>query len=135
MKVHILYYDYYEDSYIQGVYSEEGKKRKNAEFLSLARKHYKILVDKLTFQLLEQKQERKPYAQEYEKICIKLREDKSSKELKELKKELSKQIKTYDSIITSLESQIHKYSSNDEIILQLYLDDQNLLWITEEVLD
>ena len=31
MKVHVLWYDYYEDSYIDGIYTEEGKQKKNEE--------------------------------------------------------------------------------------------------------
>lgn len=29
MKVHILWYDYYEDSGIVGIYTEEGKRKKD----------------------------------------------------------------------------------------------------------
>lgn len=31
MKVHVLWYDYYEESYIVGIYTEEGKRKKIEE--------------------------------------------------------------------------------------------------------
>ena len=31
MKVHVLWYDHYEDSDIVGIYTEEGKRKKNEE--------------------------------------------------------------------------------------------------------
>lgn len=40
MKVHVLWYDYYEDSGIVGIYTEEGKKKEMAEIQAEAYEFY-----------------------------------------------------------------------------------------------
>ena len=43
MKVYILWYDYYEDSNIVGIFTEEGKKKKMAEIQAEACDFYQDL--------------------------------------------------------------------------------------------
>ena len=47
MKVHVLWYDYYEDSNIVGIYTEEGKKKKMAEIQAEAYDFYQDLKNNL----------------------------------------------------------------------------------------
>ena len=47
MKVHILWYDYYEDSNIIGIFTEEGKKKKIEEIKAEAFEFYQDLKDNL----------------------------------------------------------------------------------------
>lgn len=114
MKVHVLWYDYYEESHIIGIYTEEGKKKKIAELTEYARKFFESFVNDLNFRLLKEQQERKPYAQAYEKICSELKLNPGAKDLKDIKKELSKAIKGHDSKICDLKAKIRKYSQDEK---------------------
>ena len=53
MKVHILWYDYYEDSDIIGIYTEEGKRKKSEELKAEALKFYQDVIDNLEYELQE----------------------------------------------------------------------------------
>ena len=55
MKVHVLWYDYYEDSGIVSMYTEEGKKKKTAEIQTEAYEFYQDLKDNLEEELQELK--------------------------------------------------------------------------------
>jgi site-specific DNA-adenine methylase len=61
MKVHILWYDYYEDSGIVGIYTEEGKKKKIAEIQAEACGFYQNLKDDLEKELQELKSIRRTH--------------------------------------------------------------------------
>ena len=135
MKVHVLWYDYYEESHIVGIYTEEGKKKKIAELTECARKFFESFVNDLNFRLLKEQQERKPYAQAYEQICSELKLNPDAKDLKDIKKELSKAIKDCDSRICKLKVKIRKYSQDEKTILDLYMLDKNLNWIEEDVIE
>lgn len=134
MKVYVLFYNDWTYSNIEGIFTEKGKEKKNEELLIFARKFYDSYMKVLSGQLIEEKQKRKPYAQEYDRVCAALKDDKNSEKLKQLKRELSAEMKVYDSRIAFLKQQINRYyPHDDETILKLYMLSENLEWLEEEV--
>ena len=61
MKVHILWYDYYEDSYIVGIYTEEGKRKKIEELQQEALQYCKKYGLECEKALTKKKEEREIY--------------------------------------------------------------------------
>ena len=59
MKVHVLQYDYYEDSSIVGIYTEEGKRKKNEELQQEALQYCKTYGLECEKELVKKKKERK----------------------------------------------------------------------------
>ena len=59
MKVHVLWYDHYEDSYIVGIYTEEGKRKKIEELQQEALQYCKTYGLECEKELAKKKEERK----------------------------------------------------------------------------
>lgn len=132
MKVHVLWYDYYEDSSIVGIYTGEGKKKKIEELQQEAYEFYQDLKDNLEEELQELKSIRRIHLEkvneaiEFYKAHL---EDKAQRK-RDLIKEDERKLKG----IEYIKSELLKFSSPDYVLRQ-YMNMRHYEWFEEEVIE
>ena len=129
MTVWILMHEYYEDTWVEGVFTEEGKQKKNAEMTELAREKFQEKIRNINHNLEFSRKDRARCSQNIQKISetIKRTEDPEAKRIAEDDKKYFLSIeKKFNSEILRLEKELSKYS--EEKILDEYLCEQDLEW-------
>ena len=129
MTVWVLMHEYYEDTWVEGVFTEEGKQKKNAEMTELAREKFQEKISRINHNLEFSRKDRARCSQNIQKISetIKRTEDPEAKRIAEDDKKYFLSIeKKFSSEILRLEKELSKYS--EEKILDEYLCEQDLEW-------
>lgn len=129
MTVWVLMHEYYEDTWVEGVFTEEGKQKKNAEMTKLAREKFQEKIRNINYNLELLRKDRARCTQNIQKISevIKRAEDVDAKRIAEDDKKYFLSIeKKFSSEILRLEKELSRYS--EEKILDEYLCEQDLEW-------
>ena len=129
MTVWILMHEYYEDTWVEGVFTEEGKQKKNAEMIELAREKFREKISRINHNLEFLRKDRARCSQNIQKISetIKRTEDTEVKRIAEDDKKYFLSLeKKFNSEILRLEKELSRYS--EEKILDEYLCEQDLEW-------
>lgn len=129
MTVWILMHQYYEDTWVEDVFTEEGKKKKNIEMTECARKEFQEKIDNINYNLELLRKERARCSQNIQKISetIKRTEDMEVKRIAQGDKKYFLSIeKKFSSEILRLEKELSRYS--EEKILEEYLRENNFEW-------
>ena len=133
MKVHILWYDYYEDSDIVGIYTEEGKKKKIEELQQEALERAKDTVKIWEKKLIERKENRKIHLRKVEQAINACKDFPENKSFRRLKKSLIKEDEQLLKDIQYAQLQIGFYSSSK--MLEDYMEDKKYIWLEREVIE
>lgn len=91
MKVHVLWYDYYEDSSIVGIYTEEGKQKKIEEIKAEAFEFYQDLKNNLEEELQELKSIRRIHLEKVNEAIEFYKAHPDDKSAKKRKRDLIKE--------------------------------------------
>ena len=136
MDIWTLMYEHFEDTWVEGVFTEEGKQKKNTELLNFAQKDYQKEINNINHNLEILRKDRAICSLNIQKISkvIKEAEDIEVKKMAELdKKHFLSLEKKFSKEIFRLERELAKYS--DERILDTYLDKNNLVWRVHQLND
>lgn len=134
MTVWVLMHQFYEDTWVEGVFTEEGKQKKNAEMTKLAREKFQEKISRINHNLEFSRKDRARCSQNIQKISetIKRTEDPEAKRIAEDDKKYFLSIeKKFNSEILRLEKELSKYS--EEKILDEYLCENDLEWCEHEL--
>ena len=134
MKVHVLWYDYYEDSDIVGIYTEEGKRKKNEELQQEALQYCKKYGLEYEKELAKKKEEREIHLRKVNQAIEDCKNAPENKSLKQLKKSLIKEDANLLNSIHYFQRKIENYSL-PEIALEVYMNDKCLIWLEKEVIE
>jgi hypothetical protein len=134
MTVWVLMHQYYEDTWVEGVFTEEGKQKKNAEMTKFAREKFQEKIRNINHNLELFRKDRAHCSQNIQKLSkvIKEAEDTEVKKMAENDKKYFLSIeKKFSSEILRLEKELSRYS--EEKTLDEYLRDYNLEWREHEL--
>ena len=134
MKVHILQYDYYEDSGIVGIYTEEGKRKKNEELRQEALQYCKTYGLEYEKELAKKKEERKIHLMKVNQAIEDCKNSPENKSLKQLKKSLTKEDESLLNSIRYLQKEVERYFLPEKA-LEVYMKDKCLIWLEKEVIE
>ena len=134
MKVHVLWYDYYEDSDIVGIYTEEGKWKKNEELQREALQYCKTYGLEYEKALTEKKEEREIHLKKVNQAIEDCKNAPENKSLKQLKKSLIKEDENLLDSIRYLQRKVKNYFLPDKA-LEIYMNDKDLIWLEKEVIE
>lgn len=129
MNIWVLMHEHFEDTWVEGVFTEEGKQKKNTELLNFAKEDYQEKIDHMNHNLESLRKDRITCARniQYNSKIIKETEDIKVKKIAELdKKHFLSVEKEFNKEIFRLERELAKYS--DERILDTYFDKNDLIW-------
>ena len=134
MTVWVLMHEYYEDTWVEGVFTEEGKQKKNAEMTELAREKFQEKISRINHNLEFLRKDRARCSQNIQKISetIKRTEDTEAKRIAEDDKKYFLSVeKNFNSEILRLEKELSRYS--EEKILDEYMCEHDLEWREHEL--
>lgn len=134
MKVHVLWYDYYEDSSIVGIYTEEGKRKKNEELQQEALQYCKTYDLECEKELAKKKEEREIHLKKVNQAIEDCKNAPENKSFKQLKKSLIKEDKSLLDSIRYLQKEVENYFLPDKA-LEIYMKDKRLIWLEKEVIE
>ena len=134
MKVHVLWYDYYEDSGIVGIYTEEGKKKKTAEIQTEAYEFYQDLKDNLEEELQELKSIRRIHLEKVNDAINFHNAHSEDKSAKKRKRDLIKEDERKLKGIEYVKNELLRYSFPDYVLRQ-YMNMRRYEWLEEEVIE
>ena len=134
MKVHILWYDYYEDSDIVGIYTEEGKQKKVEELQQEALQYCKTYGLKWEKALTEKKEEREIHLKKVNQAIETCKNAPENKSFKQLKKSLIKEDANLLNSIRYLQRKVENYFLPEKS-LEIYMNDKRLIWLEKEVIE
>ena len=134
MKVHVLWYDYYEDSNIVGIFTEEGKKKKVEEIKAEAFEFYQNLKDDLEKELQELKSIRRIHLEKVNKAIEFYKAHPDDKSAKKRKRDLIKEDERKLKGIEYVKSELLRYSFPDYVLRQ-YMNMRHYEWFEEEVIE
>lgn len=134
MKVHVLWYDYYEDSCIVGIYTAEGKQKKIKELQQEALQYCEIWGMGYEKALIQRKEERKIHLKKVNQAIETCKNAPENKLLKQLKKKLIKEDESLLRNIHCLQKDVEKYTLPEKA-LEVYMRDENLVWLEKEVIE
>ena len=134
MKVHVLWYDYYEDSDIVGIYTAEGKQKKIEELQQEALQYCKIWGIEYGKALAKKKEEREIHLKKVNQAIEACKNVPENKPLKQLKKKLIKEDESLLRNIHCLQKDVEKYTLPEKA-LEVYMRDENLIWLEKEVIE
>lgn len=134
MKVHVLWYDYYEDSSIVGIYTAEGKQKKIEELQQEALQYCEIWGIEYEKALLKKKEEREIHLKKVNQAIEACKNAPENKPLKQLKKRLIKEDESLLRNIHCLQKDVEKYTLPEKA-LEVYMRDENLIWLEKEVIE
>ena len=134
MKVHILWYDYYEDSDIVGIYTEEGKQKKIEELQQEALQYCKIYSLECEKELAKKKEEREILLRKVNQAIEDCKNAPENKSLKQLKKSLIKEDANLLNSIHYLQRKVENYFLPEKA-LEIYMNDKRLIWLEKEVIE
>ena len=136
MNIWVLMYEHFEDTWVEGVFTEEGKQKKNAELFNFAQESYQKEIDHINHNLEILREDRAACARNIQKMSkvIKEAEDIEVKKMAEFDKKYFLSLeKKFSKEIFRLERELAKYS--DERILDNYLDKNDLIWRVHQLND
>lgn len=132
MNVWVLIYQNYEDTLVEGVFTEEGKQKKNQELLIKAKEERDTELARINYNLNFYYEDMASLERMDAELLFKMRQ--GDTEAKEDRKELLKLKKKLSSEIQNLKNKIKAYKDqSDELILELYLIREHLLWDRHEL--
>ena len=134
MKVHVLWYDYYEDSRIVGVYTEGGKQKKIEELQQEALQYCKTRGIEYEKVLLKKKEEREIHLKKVNQAIEACKNAPENKAFKQLKKSLIKEDVNLLNRIRYLQREVEKHFLPEKA-LEVYMDDKSLIWLEKEVIE
>lgn len=134
MKVHVLWYDYYEDSNIVGIYTEEGKKKKVEEIKAEAFEFYQNLKDGLEKELQELKSIRRIHLEKVNEAIEFYKAHPDDKSAKKRKRDLIKEDERKLKGIEYIKDELLRYSFPDYVLRQ-YMSRRHYEWFEEEVVE
>ena len=134
MKVHVLWYDYYEDSDIVGIYTEEGKQKKIEELKQEALQYCKTYCLELEKALTKKKEEREIHLKKVSQAIEACKNAPKNKSFKQLKKSLIKEDESLLDSIRYLQKKIENYFLPEKA-LEIYMNDKRLIWLEKEVIE
>ena len=134
MKVHVLWYDYYEDSSIVGIYTEEGKRKKIEELQQEALQYCKTYSLEYEKELAKKKEEREIHLRKVNQAIEDCKNAPENKSLKQLKKSLIKEDANLLNSIHYLQRKIENYFLPEKA-LEIYMNDEFLIWLEKEVIE
>lgn len=134
MKVHVLWYDYYEDSNIVGIFTEEGKKKKVEEIKAEAFEFYQGLKDNLENELQELKSIRKAHLEKVNEAIEFYKKHPEDKSAKKRKRDLIKEDERKLKGIEHVKSELLSYSFPN-YLLEQYMLVKHYEWFEEEVIE
>lgn len=132
MNIWVLIYQNYEDTLVEGVFTEEGKKKKNQELLIKAKEKRNTELMLLNHNLDFYCEDMASIERMDTELLLKMRQ--GDTEAKEDRKELLKLKKKLNSEIQNFKNKIKVYKDqSDELILELYLICEHFLWDRHEL--
>lgn len=134
MTVWVLMHQYYETTWVEGVFTEEGKQKKNTEMIELAREKFQEKISNINYNLELLRKDRAHCSQNIQKISetIKRTEDTEVKRIAEGDKKYFLSIeKKFSSEILRLEKELSRYS--EEKILDEYMREHDFEWREHEL--
>ena len=132
MNVWLLIYQNYEDTLVEGVFTEEGKQKKNQELLIKAKEKRDAELKRLSHNLDFYYKDMESMERTDAKLLFKMRQ--GDTEAKADRKELLKLKKKFSSEIQNVKNKIKAYKDqSDELILDFYLAREHLLWERQEL--
>ena len=134
MTVWVLMHQYYETTWVEGVFTEEGKQKKNTEMIELAREKFQEKISNINYNLELLRKDRAHCSQNIQKISetIKRTEDTEVKRIAEGDKKYFLSIeKKFSSEILRLEKELSRYSK--EKILDEYMREHDFEWREHEL--
>ena len=134
MKVHVLWYDHYEDSDIVGIYTEEGKRKKIEELQQEALQYCKKYGLECEKALTKKKEEREIHLKKVNQAIEDCKNVPENKSLKQLKKSLIKEDESLLRDIHYLKKEIENYSLPEKA-LEIYMKHNFLIWLKKEVIE
>ena len=134
MKVHVLWYDYYEDSSIVGIYTEEGKRKKNEELQQEALQYCKTYGLECEKVLTKKKEERAIHLMKVNQAIEDCKNAPENKSLKQLKKSLIKEDENLLRDIHYLKKEVENYFLPEKA-LEIYMHNKCLIWLEKEVIE
>lgn len=134
MKVHVLWYDYYEDSSIVGIYTAEGKQKKIEELQQEALQYCEIWGMEYEKALIQRKEEREIHLKKVNQAIEACKNAPENKLLRQLKKKLIKEDESLLRNIHCLQKDVEKYTLPEKA-LEVYMRDENLIWLEKEVIE
>ena len=134
MKVHILWYDYYEDSDIVGIYTEEGKRKKIEELQQEALRYCKTYGLECEKELAKKKEKREILLKEVNQVIEDCKNAPENKSLKKLKKSLIKKDESLLKDIHCLKKEVENYFLPEKA-LEIYMKHNFLIWLKKEVIE
>ena len=134
MKVHVLWRDYYEESYIVGIYTEEGKRKKFEEMKHEAIQYCKTWGVEYEKTLLKKKEERAIHLRKVNQAIEASKNSPENKAFRQLKKSLIKEDESLLRDIHWLQRKVEEFSSPEKA-LEIYMSDENLIWLEKEVVE
>ena len=134
MKVHVLWYDYYEESDIVGIYTEEGKRKKIEELKQEALQYCKTYGLELEKALTEKKEEREIHLRKVNQAIEDCKNAPENKSLKQLKKSLIKEDESLLNSIHYLQRKIENYFLPEKAF-EIYMNNKRLIWLEKEVIE
>ena len=134
MKVHVFWYDYYEDSSIVDIYTDEGKRKKNEELQQEALQYCKKYGLECEKELAKKKEEREIHLRKVNQAIEDCKNAHENKSLKQLKKSLIKEDANLLNSIHYLQRKIENYFLPEKA-LEVYMKDKRLIWLEKEVIE
>lgn len=132
MNIWLLIYQNYEDTSVEGVFTEEGKQKKNQELLIKAKEKRDTELMLLNHNLDFYCEDMASIERMDTELLLKMRQ--GDTEAEEDRRELLKLKKKLSSEIQSMKNKIKTYKNqSDELILELYLIREHLLWDRHEL--
>ena len=134
MKVHVLLYDYYEDSSIVGIYTDEGKRKKNEELQQEALQYCKTYGLECEKELAKKKEECEIHLRKVNQAIEDCKNAPENKSLKQLKKSLIKEDESLLDSIRYLQKEVENYFLPDKAF-EIYMKGKRLIWLEKEVIE
>ena len=134
MKVHILWYDYYEDSNIVGIFTEEGKKKKIEELQQESIEYCKEWGEEYEKTLIKKKEERTIHLRKVNQAIEACKNSPENKSFRQLKRSLIKEDESLLRNIHLLQREVEKYFLPEKA-LEVYMRDKSLIWLEKEVIE
>lgn len=134
MKVHVLWYDYYEDSGIVGIYTKEGKKKKIEELQQESIEYCKEWGEEYKKTLIKKKEERTIHLRKVNQAIEAYKNSPENKSFRQLKRSLIKEDENLLQKIHSLQRKVDEYLLPEKA-LKVYMQDKHLAWIEREVIE
>ena len=134
MKVHVLWYGYYEDSDIVGIYTEEGKRKKIKELQQEALQYCKTFGLEYEKALTKKKEEREILLRKVNQAIEDCKNTPENKSLKQLKKSLIKEDENLLRDIHYFKKQVEDYFLPEKA-LEIYMKHNFLIWLEKEVIE